>query len=149
MVAESHGGNETRDLPGKGNDLSRPRSEHRVERVAPEDRRPLPHHEPDEGERGATETPQERAQRRRRRLLIAAVVGALLLVGAIVPGWYWYTTWRWLEATDDAYTQADNTAIGPKVSRLHLPIAGDRQPAGQGGRPLAGPQRQALGDLLR
>ena len=39
-----------------------------------------------------------------------------LLVGSIVAGWYWYTTWRWLEATDDAYTQADNTAIVPKVS---------------------------------
>jgi len=44
------------------------------------------------------------------------LVGALLLVGAIVPGWYWYTTWRWLESTDDAYTQADNTAIVPRVS---------------------------------
>jgi hypothetical protein len=115
-VPDSHRANETRDLPGKGNDLSRPRSEHRVERVAPEDRRPLPYDEPDEGERGETETPPERAQRRRRRLLIAAVVGALLLVGAIVPGWYWYTTWRWLESTDDAYTQADNTAIVPRVS---------------------------------
>ena len=75
-----------------------------------------PNHEPDEAERGATETPQERAQRRRRRLLIAAVSGALLLVGAIGLGWYWYTTWRWLESTDDAYTQADNTAIVPRVS---------------------------------
>jgi hypothetical protein len=86
VVPESHGGNETRELPGKGNDLSRPRSEHRVERVAPEDRRPLPYHEPDEAERGATETPQKRAQRRRRRLRIAAVSGALLLVGAIGLG---------------------------------------------------------------
>jgi membrane fusion protein (multidrug efflux system) len=116
VLSESHGGNETRDLPGKGNDLSRPRTGHRVERVAPEDRRPLPYHEPDEGERGTTETPQERAQRRRRGLLIAAVIGALLLVGAIGLGWYWYTTWRWLESTDDAYTQADNTAIVPRVS---------------------------------
>jgi membrane fusion protein (multidrug efflux system) len=33
-----------------------------------------------------------------------------------LPAWYWYTTWRWLEWTDDAYTQADNTAIVPRVS---------------------------------
>ena len=104
MEPESHSGSETRELPGKGNDLSRPRAGHRVERVAPEDRRPLPYHEPDEGERGTAETPQDRAQRRRGRLLIAAAVGALLLVGAIGLGWYWYTTWRWLESTDDAYT---------------------------------------------
>src|SRR5690349_24324934 len=39
----------------------------------------------------------------------------MLLVGAIVAGSYWYTTWRWLESTDDAYTQADNTAIVPRV----------------------------------
>ena len=39
-----------------------------------------------------------------------------MLVGAIDLGWYWYTTWRWLESTNDAYTQADNTAIVPKVS---------------------------------
>jgi membrane fusion protein, multidrug efflux system len=39
-----------------------------------------------------------------------------LLIGAIGLAWYWYTTWRWLESTDDAYTQADNTAIVPRVS---------------------------------
>jgi membrane fusion protein (multidrug efflux system) len=116
VAPESHGGDETRDLPGKGSDLSRPRTGHRVERVAPEDRRPLAYHEPDEAERGATESPQERARRRRRRLLIAAVASVLLLVGALGLGWYWYTTWRWLESTDDAYTQADNTAIVPRVS---------------------------------
>jgi membrane fusion protein, multidrug efflux system len=39
-----------------------------------------------------------------------------LLVGALGLGWNWYTTWRWLESTDDAYTQADNIAVVPKVS---------------------------------
>ena len=61
------------------------------------------------------EDPQWEARRRRRRLIIAAIVGAALLLAASVLGWYWYTTWRWLESTDDAYTQADNTAIVPRV----------------------------------
>jgi membrane fusion protein (multidrug efflux system) len=43
-------------------------------------------------------------------------VGAVLILAASVLGWYWHTTWRWLESTDDAYTQADNTAIVPRVS---------------------------------
>jgi membrane fusion protein (multidrug efflux system) len=66
--------------------------------------------------RPATAPTEARARRRRKRLVIATVVGALLLVGAIDLDWYWYTTWRWLESTDDAYKQADNTAIVPKVS---------------------------------
>ena len=70
--------------------------------------------EPDEGETTPADTTQERV--RRKRLLIAAVAGALLLIGVIGLAWYWYTTWRWLESTDDAYTQADNTAIVPRVS---------------------------------
>ncbi|MGA7260327.1 MAG: HlyD family secretion protein [Stellaceae bacterium] len=74
----------------------------------------MPTPEPDEGETTPADTTQERV--RRKRLLIAAVAGALLIIGAIGLAWYWYTTWRWLESTDDAYTQADNTAIVPRVS---------------------------------
>jgi membrane fusion protein, multidrug efflux system len=85
--------------------------QHRTERISPEDRRPMRTPEPDEGETTPADTTQERV-----RLLIAAVAGALLLIGAIGLAWYWYTTWRWLESTDDAYTQADNTAIVPRVS---------------------------------
>ena len=116
-MPENRGGNETRGLPAKGGaDLdARPRIEHRVERVIPEDRQRLPARETNEGELEA-EPSEARARRRRRRLIIAAVVGALLLVGAVGLGWYWYTIWRWLESTDDAYTQADNIAVVPKVS---------------------------------
>jgi membrane fusion protein (multidrug efflux system) len=60
--------------------------------------------------------PQAREKRRRRRLIVAAIGGALLLIAALAFGWYWFTELRWLESTDDAYTQADNTIISPKVA---------------------------------
>ena len=60
--------------------------------------------------------PEAREKRRRRRLVVAAIGGALLLIAAIAFGWYWFTELRWLESTDDAYTQADNTIISPKVA---------------------------------
>jgi multidrug resistance efflux pump len=47
---------------------------------------------------------------------VAAISGALLLIAAIAFGWYWFTELRWLESTDDAYTQADNTIASPKVA---------------------------------
>ena len=40
----------------------------------------------------------------------------MLLIAAIGFGWYWFTELRWLESTDDAYTQADNTIISPKIA---------------------------------
>jgi hypothetical protein len=107
--------NRPRSAKGGADLDARPRIEHRVERVIPEDRERLPARETNEGELEA-EPSEARAPRRRRRLIIAAVVGALLLVGAVGLGWYWYTIWRWLESTDDAYTQADNIAVVPKVS---------------------------------
>lgn len=114
-MPEELGGDKTRDLSGRGDDAihASSRSEHRVERVSPENRPALPARESDWR---PAEDPQPQARRRRRRLVIAAIVGAVLLLAASVLGWYWYTTWRWLESTDDAYTQADNTAIVPRVS---------------------------------
>jgi membrane fusion protein (multidrug efflux system) len=80
-----------------------------------EDERQAP--EPREREQGEPPPdPVADARRRRRRWLIAAVVGAVLLIAAIVFAWYWFTTLRWLESTDDAYTQADAVVIAPKVA---------------------------------
>ena len=67
----------------------------------------------------------------RRRWLRAALFGtaALLLLGA--AGWYgnyWWTTGRYLVATDDAYLQADNVIISPKVSGyISNVLVGDNQ----------------------
>jgi hypothetical protein len=114
-VPESQINEKTRDPPFDGGyGRGARRAQHRIERISPEDRRPLRTPEPEEGKTTPADITQERV--RRKRLLIAAVAGALLLIGAIGLAWYWYTTWRWLESTDDAYTQADNTAIVPRVS---------------------------------
>ncbi len=62
----------------------------------------------------ASVTPPVRP-RRLRRLLFAA----LALVVLSTAGWYghyWWTTGRFLEATDDAYTQADAVTIAPRVA---------------------------------
>jgi membrane fusion protein (multidrug efflux system) len=57
------------------------------------------------------------APRRRRRLrsiLLGTVVLALAAAG--LYGRYWWTNGRFLIATDDAYVQADNVIISPKIS---------------------------------
>jgi len=40
----------------------------------------------------------------------------VLLIAAAGFAWYWFSTLRWLESTDDAYTQADAVVIAPKVA---------------------------------
>jgi len=50
-----------------------------------------------------------------RRALIAG--GSLLaLAGAVYAGWGYWTVGRFEVSTDDAYVQADNTTVAPKVS---------------------------------
>jgi len=53
-------------------------------------------------------------QRLRAALIGAGVIGLLAASG--LYGQYWWTTGRFLVATDDAYLQADNVIICPKVS---------------------------------
>ncbi len=50
----------------------------------------------------------------RRKLvwLVAALAG---LAGGGTAGWFWWTDWRFIEATDDAYIQADISVISAKV----------------------------------
>jgi membrane fusion protein, multidrug efflux system len=49
----------------------------------------------------------------RKALFIVALV-LVLGIGA-AGGRYWWTTWRWLQSTDDAYVASDVTIISPKV----------------------------------
>src|SRR5688500_6331064 len=49
-----------------------------------------------------------------RALTIGA--GALAIVAAAYLGWQYWTVGRFQVSTDDAYVQADNTTIAPKVS---------------------------------
>ena len=95
----------------------RPRAE--AWRVAPSREKPRETDRPEaplEAQREPEDDPEARERRRRRRLIVAAIGGALLLIAAIIFAWYWFTELRWLESTDDAYTQADNTIISPKVA---------------------------------
>ncbi len=50
----------------------------------------------------------------RRALLTGASLAVLAAVGYF--GWEYWTAWRFEVSTDDAYVQADNTTIAPKVS---------------------------------
>jgi membrane fusion protein, multidrug efflux system len=97
---------------------ARPRAGDQVERTRPEDRRALPSHEREQlqPDLQSPEEPRQQAHPKRKGLIIGAVIGAVLLTAGIGLGWYWFTTWRWLESTDDAYTQADNTTISPKIA---------------------------------
>jgi membrane fusion protein (multidrug efflux system) len=46
-------------------------------------------------------------------------LGGLLLIAVVLVAlagtWYWWRVWRYVESTDDAYVQADISAISPKV----------------------------------
>src|SRR6478672_2656294 len=44
-------------------------------------------------------------------LLVIVILAAL----AGVAGWYWWTEWRFVESTDDAYIHADTGIISPKI----------------------------------
>ena len=55
-----------------------------------------------------------RRKRGRRMALLAAA--AVVLIGGGVYGKYWWTTGRFMESTDDAYTAADAATVAPRVS---------------------------------
>ena len=40
---------------------------------------------------------------------------AVLLLGGIAGGWYWWDVARFVESTDDAFVQADISAVSPKI----------------------------------
>ncbi len=49
--------------------------------------------------------------------ILAAVLAVSILSAALAAaGWYWWTVWRYLEGTDDAYLQGEVTPIRAKVA---------------------------------
>jgi membrane fusion protein (multidrug efflux system) len=71
----------------------------------------------------------------RRALLAGAAILGLAAAGQF--GWKYWTVGRFQESTDDAYVQADNTVIAPKVSGyLRDVLVADNQPV-KAGQPLA------------
>ena len=79
------------------------------------------------------------ARNRLRRLLLAAAGVAALAAGAYF-GWDYWTVGRFHVSTDDAYVQADNTTIAPKVSGYLAEVL-------VGGAECAGRKRQSCGQL--
>jgi membrane fusion protein, multidrug efflux system len=76
---------------------------------------------------------RERSHRLRLRplLLAAAAIGGLAVAG--LYGQYWWNTGRFLVSTDDAYLQADNVIISPKISGYISDVAvQDNQPVKAG-----------------
>jgi membrane fusion protein (multidrug efflux system) len=62
-----------------------------------------------------------------RKVLVTASVVAALAGGAWY-GWDYWTVGQYLVSTDDAYVQADNTTVAPKISGyLHEVLVGDNQ----------------------
>src|ERR1700743_2051091 len=62
----------------------------------------------------------------RKMLLTGAAL--LALTGAVWYGYDYWTVGQYLVSTDDAYVQADNTTIAPKVSGyLHDVLVGDNE----------------------
>jgi membrane fusion protein, multidrug efflux system len=49
-----------------------------------------------------------------RAIAIFVLLAIVLALGA-GTGWYWWTEWRFVQSTDDAYVQSDTTVISPKV----------------------------------
>lgn len=49
----------------------------------------------------------------RKKIVIAAVALALAFGG--YGGWYWWTEWRFMQSTDDAYVASDVSVISPKI----------------------------------
>ena len=117
-------------MPDDLHDLSpdektRGRPRHSGRRTNPHDYLLLPDEDegqekpPHEVRRADAKPPPDPAadrRHRRRNWVIAAVAGLLVLLAVVGFGIYWWTTSRWLESTDDAYTQADAVVIAPKVA---------------------------------
>src|SRR5262245_14216865 len=43
------------------------------------------------------------------------ILPVLVAVGAAYGGWQWWTVWRFVQSTDDAYVQSDISLIAPKI----------------------------------
>ena len=77
-----------------------------------------------------------RSRQRYRPSLRSALIAAAALAGLAGAGWYgdyYWTTGRFLVSTDDAYMQADNVLISPKISGyLSEVLVTDNQPVKAG-----------------
>jgi membrane fusion protein (multidrug efflux system) len=90
---------------------------------------------------GITPVSLEQNSARRRafgkRHLLLPLLGLIVAAGVAWYGHYWWTTGRFLEATDDAYTQADAVTIAPRVAGYIIKVAVDDNQLVHAGQLLA------------
>jgi membrane fusion protein (multidrug efflux system) len=82
------------------------------------------------GEGGPTDVPPRAQATTRRPWRTGLLVGASLvaLAGTAQFGWHYWTVGRFNVSTDDAYVQADNTTIAPKVpGYIDAVLVGDNE----------------------
>jgi membrane fusion protein, multidrug efflux system len=77
--------------------------------------------------------PEAAARRGGVRPLVLSLVVLAALAASGWYGWHWWQVGRFLEETDDAYLQADNVSIAPKIGGLltEVPVE-DNQPVTAG-----------------
>lgn len=76
----------------------------------------------------APEDPAKARRRKRIRAIALTAFAAFLAIAGAGYGWYWYTTARYFESTDDAFTEADNVTISPRVSGyIQQVVVGDNE----------------------
>ncbi|MGD0108606.1 MAG: HlyD family secretion protein [Rhodopila sp.] len=95
--------------------------------------------EPDRSPERTSSVREMPAGRLRRRLqwVLLAAGATVALVGAGYYGHYYWTAGRFLVSTDDAYLQADNVIISPKVSGYISDVPVEDNQAVKGGQVLA------------
>ncbi len=71
-----------------------------------------------------------------RRIILPALLIAVLAGGAWY-GWNWWSVGRFLEETDDAYFQADNVSIAPKIGGILTEVPVDDNQAVKAGDVIA------------
>jgi membrane fusion protein (multidrug efflux system) len=89
--------------------------------------------------------PEDNKKPDRRRVLLLS--GAVLLILAGVWFARWWTVGRFIEKTDDAYLQADNVTVAPKVSGYIAEVLVEDNQTVEAGQPLVkldGRQYQAM-----
>src|SRR5437764_14885629 len=67
------------------------------------------------------------------RKALVLLLSLLLLVLGAAGGWHWWTEWRHLQSTDDAYIQHDISLISPKIEGYIKEVrVKDNQPVAAG-----------------
>ncbi|WGF87977.1 HlyD family secretion protein [Marinivivus vitaminiproducens] len=100
----------------------------------PESRKDSPKPERPQADRPPQEPDSGRTRRRRpgRLVILAAALCVILIGGGWLGAQYW-TTWQYQVSTDDAYVEADNVTVAPRVSGyIGEVLVADNQPVKAG-----------------